>query len=168
MFVGEMTPQEAWERCDRGDWMLWICNRIKVDERKLFLAKGLVAKTVIHLMTDIRSINAVNAVINYENGVITTKELIDYANAAADVATTYAANAANAAANAAAFAAAYAAYAATYATCAAAAYAADAAANAANAANADADKALKENRNITANICRDILTQEFDEKIKLL
>jgi len=51
--------EQAWNDCHRGDWMLWIAYHLGVDKRILTLAKGYCAKTIIHLMKDKRSINAV-------------------------------------------------------------------------------------------------------------
>jgi len=147
----DKTAQECWEQCHRGDWLLWWAKKEGIGLRELTLAKGKCAETVIHLMKDQRSKKAVQAAIDYGNGLITDDQLRT-AYAAAAYATTDAAAAAYAtadadadadAADAAAYAAAAAADAAAYATAAAdaAAYAtaaADAAAYAAAAAAADA------------------------------
>jgi len=168
-WVGDKTFKEVWETCPRGDWMLWLAVMLKVNHRTLTLAKGLCAETVVHLMDDERSVNAVKAAIAYGNGEITNEEL-----AAAD-AHAYAAAAAHANAYAAAAAAAAAAdanaYAATDAN--AYAYAAAAAAHAnayaaaadahANAYAAAADAAHIKNKKATADICRKILTEEISK-----
>ena len=140
------TFRGAWNNCPRGDWMLWIAKRVGIDIRLLTLAKGYCAKTVIHLMTDQRSKDAVKAAIDYGHGKIDDVQLRNAvyaaANANADAAdAAYAANAVYVAANAAA----YAAYAAAY---------------AANAA--------KKNQKATADICRKYLTKSVMEKIKSL
>ncbi len=124
---------EAWQNCERGDWMLWLAKRLNVDDKKLTMAKAMCAKQVEHLMKDQRSKDALQACFDYANGKITRKELNDTAIAA------YAA--VNTTANTAV--AAYAAYAAAY-----AAYAAYANAANANAANANAAYAAV---NTTAN-----------------
>lgn len=141
--------------CDRGDWLLWLAQMLGVDKRKLTLAKGKCAETVIDLMQDERSKAAVKSAIDYGNGLINDKELA-YAASAAYVAfnATTAASAAHAA-HYAAFNAADAADAAS---------AADAAADAAYAASNAADVAKKENELKTANICREILTDEILNK----
>ena len=122
--------KKAWEACDRADWMLWAAQKFNVDLKKLTLAKVACARTVQHLMTDNRSILALEVAEKFGEGVATLEEMnaaaADAAAAADDAADAYAAAAA---------AAAYAA-------------AADAAADAAAAdADADADariSALKE------------------------
>jgi hypothetical protein len=124
---------EFWENCNRGDWMLWVSGKLKVSKRKLTLAKGRCAETVINLMHDERSKRAVFAAIKYGNGEIGDSEL---------AATAIAADAAIAAAIA------------------AAADAATAIAAAADAA-ADAATARSKNRQQTADICRLVLTDEI-------
>ena len=133
--------KEAWETCPRGDWMLWIAKTVNVDIRTLTLAKALCAKTVIHLMKDQRSINAIKVAEDYGNGIGTNEDL-KVAYAAAD------------AAHAAAYADAYADAAAAYA--------------AAAAAYADAAAAKQRNQLATANICRELLTKAVFVKVRLL
>ena len=31
-------PRRAWQRCERGDWMLWIAARLDVDRRAIVWA----------------------------------------------------------------------------------------------------------------------------------
>ena len=142
------TFDEAWNACDRGDWMLSAAYLLNVDLRVIALAKGLCANTVRHLMNDPRSIAAVDAAIAFGRGEIGRKELDAAYDAAAAA---YAANtaAAAAAADAADTADAY----------------ADAAADAADAADAYADARIK-NRQQTADICREILTDAVMQKAK--
>ena len=175
---------EAWNTCERGDWMLWSAAKLNCPLQLLTLAKAKCAETVIHLMHDERSIKAVKVAIDFGNGVASREELdaaADDADAAAyaddDYAASYAAAydsyydadiAANAytaiSADAAADAAAYAAADDDYAisadaTADASAYASAYAAYAAYAA------AEKENQLQTANICREILTDFIKSKI---
>jgi hypothetical protein len=133
-WVGDKTIKEAWEQCERGDWMLWLFRRAdNFDKRSSTLAKGHCANTVRHLMKDGRSIAGVDAAISYGNGDIDDNQLSAAADAAA----------------AAYAAAAYAAYATDAAAAAYAAYAAAADAYAAYAA-----AARIKNRKETADICR--------------
>jgi hypothetical protein len=138
------TAKEAWDECPRGDWLLWWARKENVDKRVLTLAKGRCAETVIHLMKDQRSKDAVKAAIDYGHGLITDEQLMA-AYAAAYAAAAYAADA--------------------YAAAAAAAYAADAAAAAAaDAAADDADarkKAREDNQKKTAEIVRSIINPNF-------
>ena len=132
-----------WAECHRGDWMLWLAQKVGIERRLLVLTSGHCANTVRHLMKEERSVNAVDVCIRYGNGEATDAEL-DAAvaasvAAAADVAASVAAEA-------------YA-YAAAYAAASAAAYTAVAAeADEAYAAASVAAKA--ENRQQTADIVR--------------
>lgn len=133
---------ELWNNCHRGDWLLWLANRLKVDRKKQMLCAALCAHTVVHLMTDARSREAVRIAFLWGRGKATDEQLRE-ARGAARAATS---------ADAAAWAA----------TEAADAWAADAAAEAA------ADDAKKRNQLRTAEIARKILTQEVFEKIAKL
>ena len=83
---------EAWNTCERGDWMLWFAEKLDCPLQLLTLAKGRCAETVIHLMRDERSRNAVKVAIDFGNGVATREELYA-ADAAYDAAAAYAADA---------------------------------------------------------------------------
>ena len=170
------TFKEAWDNCPRGDWMLWIAAKLEVNHRQLTLAKAYCTETVIHLMKDERSIQAVKVAKRYGRNRATKGQLKDAADAAADAYDVYADAAAYAAydaAYAACAADAYAAYDAAYAACAAcaadayAAYdacAADAA-DAYAACAADAADAKRDNQKLTADICRKYLTEHVMKKI---
>jgi thioredoxin-like negative regulator of GroEL len=88
--------QDAWQACPRGDWMLWIAQRVGVDLRTLTRAKALCALTVSHLMKDERSVRACEVALKFADGEATREEL-----AAAAAAAAYAADDAAAAADAA-------------------------------------------------------------------
>ena len=163
------TIEEVVEQSYRGDWLLWLGKKLDLPLNKMTLAKARCAKTVIHLMKDQRSINAVNIAERFGLDECTLEELnmakeeayqakryADAAAAAADAAAYAAAAAADAAAADAADAAAYADYAAAYADY-AAAYA---------AAYAYAEKT--KNQQQTADICKEILGQLITDKINEL
>ena len=150
------TFEDAWNNCERGDWMLWIAQRVGVDVRTLTLSKALCAKTVIHLMKDHRSVDAVNVAERFGRGEADEEELRNAAYAAATAASSSSA--------------AYAAYAAAAHAAAHAASSSSAAAEAAYAAS-DADAAAaaaaaSKNRKQTAGICREILTKDVLSKIE--
>jgi len=153
-WAGDMTIEEVVQKCQRGDWLLWLAMRIDVDDRKLALAKGECANTVRYLMKDEASIKAVD----YGNGKISKEMLITAADAAHAAAAADAAHAAAAASD----------YAAASAAAAAADYAAAAAAaDAAHAAySAASDYARKEILLRTANICREIIGQLIIDNVK--
>jgi hypothetical protein len=144
--------ETAWNNCPRGDWMLWMAKKMDVDVKILTLAKGLCANTVRHFMKDERSIVAVDAAIAFGKDQITKEELQSvYAAAYAADTAAYAADAADTAANASADAAASA--------------SADASTSAAYAVYTAAKEA---NQKQTADICREILTEEIFNKVRLL
>jgi len=155
----DRTIEEIIKDSWRGDWLLWLAKRLQLPLNKLTLAKARCAKTVIYLMKDQRSINAVNIAERFGLDECTLEEL----SAAADDA--YAAYADAATAAAYADADADAATAAAYAACtcadAADAYAAAACADAAcadaAAAYAAACAAKKKNQQKTSDICVEIL-----------
>jgi hypothetical protein len=135
---------DAWDRCHRGDWMLWISNALDLlsDRKRRLIACKCVRETplidgrkVWDLLTDERSRQAVVVAERYLAGDATDEELAAAEDAAASAATR--ADAARTVAAAVAAAAVDAAYeaAAARATRAAAAYAAAAAAAYAAAAD---------------------------------
>jgi len=67
--------EEAWNNCPRGEWMLWIAQKLNVDLLRLTTAKALCANTVRHLMTDKRSTDAIDVALAFGRGEITQKEL---------------------------------------------------------------------------------------------
>jgi hypothetical protein len=158
-WVGDRTIEEAVNDCHRGDWLLWLGQRIEIDHRKLTLAKGHCANTVRHLMKDKRSIEGVDAAIAYGEGKIDKEELAAAADAASD--------ASDAACNAACYAASAADAAAYYDAASGAAF--DAAAAADDAANFDDDDAAKQaNQKQTADICRQYIGQLIIDKFNEL
>lgn len=142
--------KEAGENCPRGDWMLWIAKRCGVDLQTLILAKALCAKTVIHLMKDQRSIDAVNVAERFGNGQANIDELKAAFNGAYRAA--FYADEDDAAACA-AYSAASTSYASSNATYTAAAY--------------TETESKKSNKKMTADICRKILTIAVFKKLKI-
>jgi hypothetical protein len=87
----DMPIEEIVSTCHRGDWLLWLAKKVDVDLRLRTLAKGHCANTVRHLMTDERSIKAVDVAIAFGEGKATREELdaaayAAYAAAGADAA----------------------------------------------------------------------------------
>lgn len=152
-WVQDRTPQQMWEECERGDWLLWLAVKLHVDRKLIVLAACKCARESLQYVADGEdrprraietaetwcrgdaNIEEVRRAANAANAAYATADAdaAAYAAEAAAVAVAAAANAADAAD--AAFAAAYAAYAAAAAYD-AAAYDAAAYAAAANAANA--------------------------------
>jgi hypothetical protein len=145
--AGDKPIEQIVAECHRGDWLLWLAKKCGVELQPLTLAKGHCANTVRHLMTDERSLKAVDAAIAFGEGKATREELDDAADAAtAAAAYAYAADAAYAA----------------YAAAAYAAHAADAA-HAAYAAAAYAAHAA--NQQETADICRKYIGELIIQKV---
>jgi hypothetical protein len=144
--------EEAWNACERGDWLLWMATKLGIDERKLALCAALCAHTVIQYMQDSRSRNAVRIAFLWGRGKATDEELSSAGSAAWSA--VFAAFAPDTDAWAAAVAAVAAAWAAVRSATLAAARSATSA--------ADADK----NRLRTAEIARKVLTEEVMKKLK--
>ena len=104
-WAGDKTIEQVVADCHRGDWLLWLAKKCGVELQPLTLAKAHCANTVRHLMTDERSIKAVDVAIAFGEGRATRDEL-NTAAADAAAADAAAADAADAAAAAAAYAAA--------------------------------------------------------------
>jgi hypothetical protein len=168
-YNGFSTFEKFWNKCYRGDWMLWLADQLEIDRRTLVRAAALCANTVRHLMKDERCKAAVDAAFWYADGEITSpdemrkyteaadKAAYDVALASKSVATYRAGLAPN-------FMATY--RAALASKCAAqASYCPDRAAIAAYWAS-KISVACTSNRLKTANICREVLTGVVFEKVK--
>ena len=114
------SPQQLWDKCERGDWMLWLIGKIDPDHKKLVLTACKCARLALKYVgggetRPLKAIETAEAWAMGEDGV-TLDDVRDAADAAAYAAAD-AADAADAAALAgdaaadAAFAAADAAYA---------------------------------------------------------
>ncbi len=149
---GQDDPRAAWESCERGDWLLWICGKLDVDRRLLVTAACRCARLALRYVPsgEYRPLIAIEMAEAWIRGEAT----IDQVRNAADAAYAYA----SAASAAAAASAAYAAYAATAASAAAAYAAADAAADAAYASAAAAYAA----RGRTLAECADLVRTAID------
>jgi hypothetical protein len=70
------TLQQAWDNCQRGDWMIWLINEMEwSNEKDLRLMAVAFARQVQHLMNDQRSINALDVAERYANGEANIEEL---------------------------------------------------------------------------------------------
>jgi hypothetical protein len=165
--------EDAWNACPRGDWMLWIAGRLEIDRRIFILAKSRYARTVIHLMKDKRSRDAVEVSEQYGLGKATKEELMradkrakDAYIAAAVYASADPTDCASAATSSAAYAAATFGYDAFYASFYASSYASFYAVYASSSSATDAVIAKSNNQQQTADICRELLTKEIFNKLK--
>ena len=140
----DKTIEQVVKECHRGDWLLWLAQKVDIGLQPLTLAKAHCANTVRHLMKDERSINAIDIAIAFGEGRASINDL----NRAAADASAADASAADAAAVNDSFAAAYSSFA---------------------AASALDDKGKKENQMLTADICRkyigDLIIEKVNEKL---
>jgi len=67
--------ENAWYACERGNWLLWMAEKLKVDKRKLVLCAALYAHTVMQYMEDARSRDAVRIAFLWGRGKATDVEL---------------------------------------------------------------------------------------------
>lgn len=155
-FAKDLTLEQFYLTCPRGDWLVWLFKQLQPTKKnELRLAAAHCANTVRHLMTDKRSTDVIDWIINNNGEKPPLKLIKDAAAAAANSYAAYtayasAADTANAADTAAA-AAAYAAAATGYSYTAIGYTYAD--------ADTDTDDAAarEENQRQTAKICREIL-----------
>jgi hypothetical protein len=49
-WLGDRSSREAWEACERPDWMLELCGRLSVDPRLIVLCATGCARSVLHLV----------------------------------------------------------------------------------------------------------------------
>ncbi len=159
------SEQETWDKCERGDWMLWYVGKCvgepkTVSKRKLVLAACKCARLALPHAKTPKAKEAIEIAEAWarQKKSVTLEDVRNAANAAAAAAAA-AANAAYTAYTADAAAADAAAYAADAAAANAAAAAADAAAYAADAAAAAKMKTLKK--------CADIIRKFYPKPPKL-
>ena len=125
-WVEDKSLNQAWNQCKNPQWMMWYLNASGYkNDKKLRLFAVWCARQVRHLMTDPRSINALDVAERYANGKATDEELAAVREAAGAAAREAVREAAGEAAGEAAWAAAReAAWAAAWAAAGAAAWAA--------------------------------------------
>jgi len=75
-FAKDLTLEQFLATCERGDWILWLFAKTNPESlRELTQAKAHCANTVRHLMTDERSVKAVDVAITFGEGRATGEEL---------------------------------------------------------------------------------------------
>lgn len=103
-----MSPQEAWEQCNRPDWMLWALEELGYPDQRVSREFACwCVRQVWELLTDPRSRTAVEVAERYARGEATAAELSAAEDAAWGAARAAAWGAAEDAARAAAWAAAW-------------------------------------------------------------
>jgi len=77
-YAKDMTLEEFLAECPNSGWILWLFARSNPNsKRELNLARGHCSSTVLHLMKDQRSKDAVKATIDFGEGKIGMQELVD-------------------------------------------------------------------------------------------
>ena len=77
--IRDKTFEQFFNTNYRGDWFLWLFRNVNpYDIKPFILASGHCANTIRHLMTDERSIKAVDAAIAFGEDKITIEELYNY------------------------------------------------------------------------------------------
>ena len=74
-FSGYETFGEGWNACNKLLLLLEIAAILGVDQRKLALAVGHCINLIRHLLTDQRSIDAIDTLIDFGNGEASLEEL---------------------------------------------------------------------------------------------
>jgi len=108
-WVGDKTLEEAWETCERTDWMLWLAAKAEVDRKTVVLAACAVARTALQYVKpgELRPLNAIETAEAWTRGETTLEEVrraayaASYAAVSDAAAASYAAAAASYAADAA-------------------------------------------------------------------
>ena len=66
---GNKTWKEAYNTCNKGDWLLWLFERTNPDDVKLIsLTKGHYANSLRHLIKDRRSLDIIDVAIAFGEG----------------------------------------------------------------------------------------------------
>jgi hypothetical protein len=93
------TAQEIWDRCERGDWMLWYAVKVGVEPKVVGPAVCAVARTVLKYIPEgeTRPLRCIEVTEAYWRGEATIEEVRQARKAAAYYAAYYAAYAADAA-----------------------------------------------------------------------
>ncbi len=159
-WVGDKTLREAWEQCERADWMLWYCAKVLPLQRAM-LAGCACARTALKCVPagEERPLRAIEAAERWASGDlgVSLDDVLNAASASAEAA--YAAYDAASAASASAdvaYAAFDAAYAATNVASAASAAAAATGASAASAAASAAAAAAPYSANAQKTVLKEM------------
>jgi len=87
-WVGERTIQQAWKDCHRGDWMLWLLEKVEgwVDEKEIMLLGCWCARRVLKYVPkeETRPLKAIEAKEKWIRGEITREEMVAVYDAAYD------------------------------------------------------------------------------------
>lgn len=68
--------EEAWNACNRGDWLLWLAQKLGINRRKLAMCGALCAHTAVQYMEDARSREAIRVAFLWSQMKATDKEVV--------------------------------------------------------------------------------------------
>ena len=96
-WAGDKPLEEAWETCERADWLLWFAAKVGVDRKVVVLAACAVARTTLQYVKpgEARPLKAIETAEAWVRGEANIEDVRRVAADAADAA--YAADAADAA-----------------------------------------------------------------------
>src|SRR3990167_2456904 len=67
--------QQAWEQCERGDWMLWVLANLKADRKKVVLSACGCARLSLRFNPDERVLHAIETAEAWTAGKATLADL---------------------------------------------------------------------------------------------
>lgn len=70
----DMTVEEVVEKCHKGDWLLWLAQKVGIGKRPLTLAIGHCSTLKLHIITDEKSKKTAEVAIAYGEGRATEEE----------------------------------------------------------------------------------------------
>lgn len=85
-WCGNRTPQQAYEECERGDWLLWMAIKCGVNQKIVALTACACADTVLYLTEGVLPCKVLKVVRKHLKGKATLSEVKKAANAAFKVA----------------------------------------------------------------------------------
>lgn len=179
--------QTLWKKCNRGDWLMWLCDQLQVDHRLKVLTLVRHIETIRYLMEFDGSVKAIDASEKYGlGGGAPSNSVVEQSLDAASDARVIFINAVTPPPSAVGSGAQieHAAACAAYAAVSVASYASpkynvteawiatasitSAAIAAEHLTTGRLDISKKVSRKLAADICREILTEEFNKKLKVL
>jgi len=84
-WAGERTPQQAWDECERADWLLWWSAKAGADRKEVVLAACACASTALKYVKEgeLRPLKAIETAEAWVRGEATLEEVRAAAAAAA-------------------------------------------------------------------------------------
>jgi hypothetical protein len=77
-YKSKSSFEEAWNDCERDDWMLWLAYKLEVDDRTYIKAVVLCINADRHLIKDKCSTDIIDTALRYIDGEISRREYDEY------------------------------------------------------------------------------------------